>query len=282
MQKVEPETAQAPRTGGCTDNGSGPRWPRRPCIPQISRRIPMARRTPSSAAFPQVSVMVLDRLSVVWLMMFGFLFWLAMTLAHAPEVSAAPATVRTLGGAQQEGAGHRGPRAYHAMCARAPKLCMYDRQAGRKPGASAPRTLTDAEFQTLVDVNERLNADIFPATDTEVHGVSDFWEAGTYTGDCEDYMIAKKHALIAAGWDADQLLYAVVEGIETPYHAVLVVRTDRGDLVLDNLSDTIRRWDRSGYRFVIRQSAENPHRWVHVDDRAAPRLAATTSGLATR
>ena len=100
--------------------------------------------------------------------------------------------------------------------------------------------------------------------DADRHGVPDHWTAARVAGDCEDYMIAKKQALLAAGWAADQLLYAVVEGIETPYHAVLVVRTDQGDLVLDNLRAGIVPWELSGYRFVVRQSAADPRRWVEV------------------
>ena len=102
--------------------------------------------------------------------------------------------------------------------------------------------------------------------DPEIFGVSDYWTTGRRLGDCEDYMIAKKHALLAAGWRADHLLYAVVIGTETPYHAVLIVRTDRGDLVLDNLRSDIVDWRASRYRFVVRQSARDPRQWVRVED----------------
>ena len=128
-------------------------------------------------------------------------------------------------------------------------------------------------------VNQEVNRRLVPRSDIDVYGTSDFWTAGRFVGDCEDYMIAKKQDLIAAGWRADQVLYAVVEGIETPYHAVLIVRTDQGDFVLDNLTDRITRWDQSGYRFVIRQSSERPDRWVRVVDGADAHRGAR---LATR
>jgi predicted transglutaminase-like cysteine proteinase len=35
--------------------------------------------------------------------------------------------------------------------------------------------------------------------------------------------------------------------------------------VLDNLSDEIRAWDATGYRFVKRQSQEDPNVWVGLD-----------------
>ena len=119
-------------------------------------------------------------------------------------------------------------------------------------------------MRELRRINSKVNARIRAGHDYELYGISDFWTSGRKIGDCEDYMIAKKQALIAAGWSADQVLYAVVIGSETPYHAVLIVRTDKGDLVLDNLRGQILDWRASGYRFVVRQSAANPQQWVRV------------------
>lgn len=174
--------------------------------------------------------------------------------------------------AQVEGTQHSGPRAYHMMCRREPALCAGDHAAGRRPGAGPTARLTPRRRRMLHRVNGQVNARIRAARDLDLYGVSDFWTAGRRTGDCEDYMIAKKQALLEAGWAADQLLYAVVEGTETPYHAVLIVRTDRGDLVLDNLRTRVVDWRASGYRFVVRQSAADPRQWVRVNE-PAPRLA---------
>ena len=184
--------------------------------------------------------------------------------------------------AQAEGAGHRGPKAYHAMCARDPKLCMYDRQAGRDGRTSAPAGMNRARWDQLLQVNDRLNRRIREITDRRNYGVSDYWTIGQRAGDCEDYIIAKKHALIGLGWAADQLLYAVVEGRYSEYHAVLVVRTEWGDYVLDNLTGDIAPWQDTRYRFIIRQSAANPHAWVHVAGSAAAVSAAASAGIVTR
>ena len=168
------------------------------------------------------------------------------------------------GSAQVEGRAHVGPRAYHAMCRREPELCAGDASAGVAPGAGPVAMLTPALRAEVAAVNAQVNSRLRPVADVDRHGVTDHWTAGRAAGDCEDYMIAKKQALIAAGWAPDQLLYAVVEGVETPYHAVLVVRTDQGDLVLDNLRAGVVPWELSGYRFVVRQSAADPRRWVRV------------------
>ncbi|MBV9705214.1 MAG: transglutaminase-like cysteine peptidase, partial [Methylobacteriaceae bacterium] len=48
-------------------------------------------------------------------------------------------------------------------------------------------------------------------------------------------------------------------------HAILTVRTDHGEFVLDNLSSEVRPWDATGYRFVKRQSQEDPNVWVSIE-----------------
>ncbi|MEM8561243.1 MAG: transglutaminase-like cysteine peptidase [Pseudomonadota bacterium] len=191
----------------------------------------------------------------------GLAFMLSTQPALASWFSSAPRPATM----QAEGNPHQGPRAYHQMCAREPKLCMYDRQAGIDAVISPPAQLTDARWRQLRQINEDLNWQIRPVEDRHNQGVSDFWTIGVSRGDCEDYIIAKKHALIQAGWAPDQLLYAVVESRRTRgYHAVLVVRTNKGDYVLDNLTDRIVPWEDAGYRFVIRQSAAAPQKWVQV------------------
>ena len=47
-------------------------------------------------------------------------------------------------------------------------------------------------------------------------------------------------------------------------HAVLTVRTDKGDYVLDNLNDKVEAWNQTGYRFLKRQAIDNTGRWVSI------------------
>ncbi len=47
-------------------------------------------------------------------------------------------------------------------------------------------------------------------------------------------------------------------------HAVLMVRTDRGDFILDNQEPKVLLWTETGYKFIKRQSLENPNRWVSL------------------
>jgi predicted transglutaminase-like cysteine proteinase len=124
--------------------------------------------------------------------------------------------------------------------------------------------MTSGLWVELNNINRAVNARIHSARDDVLHGIADHWTEGQTEGDCEDYAIAKKQALIAAGWSADQLLYAVVEGPQTPFHAVLLVRTSEGDVILDNLTEGILTARESGYRFIARQSMSDPYRWVSL------------------
>ena len=51
----------------------------------------------------------------------------------------------------------------------------------------------------------------------------------------------------------------IVRDLNGAGHAVLTVKTDRGDFVLDNLSDEIRGWSATGYQFYKRQAQDDPN-----------------------
>jgi len=53
-------------------------------------------------------------------------------------------------------------------------------------------------------------------------------------------------------------------------HAVLIARTDRGDLVLDNQDGRVLLWKDTPYEFVKRQSQTDPRKWVGLTDFRAP------------
>lgn len=128
--------------------------------------------------------------------------------------------------------------------------------------------LTDDRWQTLIAVNDRMNRDIVPVTDADLYKVEEFWTYPDGYGDCEDIALAKRRELIAAGWDASALLMAVVREKSGDGHAVLMVRTDRGDLVLDNQDGMVRLWADTPYQFIKRQSQANAGEWVDIlDDR---------------
>ena len=128
--------------------------------------------------------------------------------------------------------------------------------------------LSDPLWQQLLTVNAQVNASVVPVTDQDLYQVTEFWTYPNGYGDCEDYALAKRRDLINAGWPASTLLMAVVKQANGEGHAVLTVRTDRGDLVLDNQVGSVDLWNATPYKFIKRQSQANAGQWVDmIDDR---------------
>lgn len=97
----------------------------------------------------------------------------------------------------------------------------------------------------LEGVNSYVNARVRYVNDSTQFGVADRWMTATETlsrgrGDCEDFAIAKRAMLRAAGV-ADRDLYLVVlkDLTRRADHAVLVVRANGRFLVLDNGTNRI-------------------------------------------
>lgn len=135
--------------------------------------------------------------------------------------------------------------------------------------------LTDARWQELVTVNSYYNSAITPVTDQDYYNVAELWAFPTDGyGDCEDFALAKRQALIAAGWPASTLMMTVVREANGNGHAVLMVRTDRGDLVLDNQQGLIKLWTETPYTYLKRQSQADAGRWVDITDDRSLRVAA--------
>lgn len=128
--------------------------------------------------------------------------------------------------------------------------------------------LTESLWQQLLAVNSTVNTGVVPVTDQDLYQVAEFWTYPNGYGDCEDYALAKRRDLISAGWPASTLLIAVVKQASGEGHAVLMVRTDRGDLVLDNQIGSIDVWNATPYKFIKRQSQADAGKWVDmIDDR---------------
>lgn len=157
------------------------------------------------------------------------------------------------------------PVGHHELCSRMPAECNETTRNGD------PVQLTVQRWNQLIAVNDNVNTAIEPVTDEELYGRQEYW---TYPedgkGDCEDFVLLKRRELIDSGWPAGALLITVVRQTNGEGHAVLTVRTDRGDLVLDNLEPKIKLWGETDYQFIKRQSDRNSGRWVMIEDDRAP------------
>ena len=91
------------------------------------------------------------------------------------------------------------------------------------------------------------------------------------TGTCrcrrgsKDYVLEKRRALIAEGVPAANLSIAIVKTPRGETHAVLLVATDRGELVLDSLSDWIQPWWKVRYTWISRQAPGQQLSWVAIN-----------------
>ncbi len=126
--------------------------------------------------------------------------------------------------------------------------------------------LTQGKWEQLVAVNNQFNAAIFPETDEDLYHIAEFWTYPDGAGDCEDIALAKRRQLIEDGWDTSTLLMTVVRESNGNGHAVLMVRTDRGDLVLDNQDGRVLVWNDTPYQFIKRQSQTDAGKWVGIAD----------------
>ena len=127
-------------------------------------------------------------------------------------------------------------------------------------------TLTEGLWQQLQTVNTYYNQSVVAVTDEDLYQAAEFWTYPNGYGDCEDYALAKRRELINAGWPASVLLMSVVKQANGEGHAVLLVRSDRGDLVLDNQVGTIDLWSATPYKFIKRQSQADAGKWVDMID----------------
>jgi predicted transglutaminase-like cysteine proteinase len=142
------------------------------------------------------------------------------------------------------------PLGYQLMCLKTPEQCTSS-------GASKVAA-SDNIMATLKKVNSKVNKSIKPRADKKG---ADVWSASTSGyGDCEDYALAKRRALINAGVPSASLRLAYVKTRSGLDHAVLLVKTSKGTLVLDNLTSAIRPLSQSGLRVISVQGA-NPMQW---------------------
>ena len=166
--------------------------------------------------------------------------------------------------------------------ARAPigwvEFCQeYAPQCDTKPVEARDVALTSKTWKDLLRINKWVNETVKPITDLEHWGVVERWNyPDDGYGDCEDYVLAKRRLLMQAGWPRQALLITVVRDKRGDGHAVLTVKTDRGELILDNQNAEILLWSETGYRFVKRQSQTDPNSWVALGDpRSAPATASS-------
>lgn len=135
--------------------------------------------------------------------------------------------------------------------------------------------LTAKAMKTIREVNAWVNRNVEPISDEDHWGLVDRWDfPADGRGDCEDFALLKRRMLIEQGFPRQALLMTVVKDENNDGHAILTVKTNHGEFVLDNLVDEVKPWNATPYRFVKRQSQENQNVWVAI---GAPVEASVTA-----
>jgi predicted transglutaminase-like cysteine proteinase len=131
----------------------------------------------------------------------------------------------------------RPPIGWVDFCAR------YVGECATTPSTPCDIVLSARAFKDLARVNKWVNDAIKPMTDMDHWGMIEHWDyPDDGYGDCEDYVLLKRSLLIEAGWPREALLITVVRDKKDEGHAVLTVKTDRGEFILDNQTDDILLW----------------------------------------
>lgn len=154
------------------------------------------------------------------------------------------------------------PYGHVAFCKANPKDCRAVQSA--KVSTIKPEVLSAGRFADLKKINTKVNTQIKPVSDQQSAGVADVWSASVKSGDCEDYALSKRNRLLNAGFNPANLRLAMARIPSGIAHLVLVVRTNKGDLVLDNLKNDIKVWNQTGYRFVKIQMSGGSREWLAI------------------
>lgn len=153
------------------------------------------------------------------------------------------------------------PYGWLDFCGRQPQECN---QPALPP---VDVNLTRDTWETLTRINRQVNRAIEPVSNFAHWGtLLDHWDYPTDgKGDCKIYALEKRKELMAAGLPRQALLMTIVRDLNGEGHAILTVKTNRGEFTLDNLTDEIRPWDATGYHFLKRQSQQDPNVWVAIE-----------------
>lgn len=153
------------------------------------------------------------------------------------------------------------PAGWVQFCERYPQDCLVNQ------GPDKVLLLTPALEKKIQSLNREVNRKIKMVTDSDHFGVIDDWNyPNDGKGDCEDIALHKRRLLLKMGVPPEALALAVVEtqNDTKEKHAVLILKTDSGDFVLDNLTDNFKNWQNTNYKFNKMQSSLDPNEWLTV------------------
>jgi predicted transglutaminase-like cysteine proteinase len=188
----------------------------------------------------------------------AFAVWIACSLAPESVVAASPIGL-PLSSSIAFGQRVAVPIGYYDLCMKQPSVCRP--RAGRLAHTQGGAVQATPELiERLHTVTARVNRAIRPIADSATPGLRE-WRVNTSAGNCKDYALAKRQQLLADGFPSSATLIAIARLPDGEQHAILIVRTDHGDYVLDNLNDAVLPWGRVSYRWEKIQSPYETWTW---------------------
>lgn len=189
-----------------------------------------------------------------------------LAASQAPALAQPPLPVAKVAYASGEA---RTPIGWVGFCQREPRECAVDANEAETV------TMTPQVWRQIQAVNVRVNKDIRPITDMDHWGVVEHWDIPTDgMGDCEDYVLLKRQKLAQAGLPRRAMRVTVVLDEAGDGHAVLMLRTDRGDFILDNKRDALLSWAETGYTYIKRESQDRIG-WTSLGGATSPTVTAS-------
>jgi len=148
----------------------------------------------------------------------------------------------------------------------------YAGECATRPMPALDVNFTSQSFKVIKRINAWVNANIKAKADNDHWNTVDRWDYPTDGyGDCEDFVLLKRRLLMEEGFPRQGLLVTVVKDEHGDGHAVLTVKTNQGEFILDNLVEEVKPWSRVPYKFVKRQSQTDPNLWVDIgEETSAP------------
>ncbi|MGL4405596.1 MAG: transglutaminase-like cysteine peptidase [Notoacmeibacter sp.] len=182
--------------------------------------------------------------------------WLASILAGLAAFALPQAAIA--GNTMETGDFTSQPIGHYEFCKANPDECSIE------VVLTEPVIMNEQAWGVINRINSYVNDIIKPMNDYDIYGRDEMWTYPASVGDCEDYVLLKRRFLIEKGVSPSNALITVVRKPDGEGHAVLTIKTDKGDFILDNLTDRVRNWNRTGYTFLKRQADTLPGRWVTI------------------
>lgn len=149
--------------------------------------------------------------------------------------------------------------AFENYCERNPVACM-------ETGSTNRVTIDQSLWSRVKVINAYINHSVIQKQDIEIYGIDDYWDVAKDQGDCEDIALKKQKELVRNGIPVGDLLLTVVKDEKGEGHAVLTLRTNQGDYILDNKTDEIKLWSETPYKFYARQSYRDYRLWLKIEE----------------